>query len=345
MTSPHPSPAGRPEPPGGSFRVLELFAGIGGAAAALEGSGAEVVCAVDVSPRALEVYRKSFRHPVSPRAVDSLKTAELAAWRADLWWLSPPCQPFTRRGLGRDHEDPRSRGLLSVVERISEAGPPALAVENVPGFQGSRCHRLLLAALDEAGYAFEEALLCPTELGIPNRRRRYYLVAGRGSVGALRISPRPLQPLSGYLSPPPEPDAPEPGEDRDLWVEDVLLDRYRHAVDLVDPEETGAVAACFTSAYGRSVVRSGSYLLTPRGVRRFSPEEILRLLGFPQEFAFPETFSRDLRWRLAGNSLSVPVVRSVLAAVPALAGRLSAPPCSPSATPPPAAPHRSSPPP
>src|SRR5262249_37161809 len=60
-----------------------------------------------------------------------------------------------------------------------------------------------------------------------------------------------------------------------------VLERYAGAIDLVDPDDPRAITSCFTAAYGRSTVRSGSYLRTADGARRFSPEELLRLLGFP----------------------------------------------------------------
>ena len=44
------------------LRVLELYCGIGGCAAAL-GDGAEIVAAVDVNRVALGVYRHNFSHP------------------------------------------------------------------------------------------------------------------------------------------------------------------------------------------------------------------------------------------------------------------------------------------
>jgi len=57
--------------------------------------------------------------------------------------------------------------------------PPYVALENVPGFERSLSHSLLLDVLDHAGYAVRERWLCPTELGVPNMRRRYYLLASR----------------------------------------------------------------------------------------------------------------------------------------------------------------------
>jgi DNA (cytosine-5)-methyltransferase 1/tRNA (cytosine38-C5)-methyltransferase len=104
-----------------------------------------------------------------------------------------------------------------------------------------------------------------------------------------------------------------------LWLPDGLLDRYRTAVHVVDPDDARSETHCFTSSYGLSVVRSGSYLATPRGVRRFSPAEILRLLGFPAEFRLPPSLTLRKAWELVGNSLAVAAVHHVLAAIPELA--------------------------
>ena len=90
-----------------------------------------------------------------------------------------------------------------------------------------------------------------------------------------------------------------------------LQQRYVGAIHEVDPEEEEAITSCFTSSYGRAVVRAGSYLRAPDGLRAFSPREVFRLLGFgaPQ---LPAQLSRLQLWSLAGNSVSVPVVRWLL---------------------------------
>lgn len=295
------------------LRVLELFCGIGGCAAAL-GGAARVTAAIDVNTEALAVYGANFRHPAEARNLDSIDRRDLARWRADLWWMSPPCQPFTRRGKRLDDADPRSTALLALIPKIAAERPPFVALENVPGFAGSRTHGRLLAALEGAGYEVRERELCPTELGVPNRRRRYYLVAGRQALAATgeaatRDAPRPL---AAYLD-----DEPEAG----LELDPAIAQSYRAALDVVDPADPAAVAACFTSAYGRSHVRSGSYLRTPHGPRRFSPREILSLLGFPKAYVVPSGTPRRLAWRLAGASLSVQAVRRTLEALPLSLGR------------------------
>jgi site-specific DNA-cytosine methylase len=169
--------------------------------------------------------------------------------------------------------------------------------------------------LDELGYEVQEIVLCPTELGIPNRRQRLFLVAGLTPLQPLRRPTPAPSPLEAFL------DLQPPAA---LWVSRDLTNRYREALSIVDPLQPTAVASCFTSAYGRSPVRSGSYLDTASGLRRFSPGEILRLLGFPPEFSLPPDLPMRKAWRLVGNSLSVPAVRHVLSAIPRLANSLSA---------------------
>jgi len=322
------------------LRVLELFCGIGGCAAALAGR-ARVTAAVDVSRVALEVYARNFPgHPTAARTLESIGAADLRRWRAELWWMSPPCQPFTRRGRRRDDEDPRSAGLLALIPLLAAERPPFVALENVPGFAASRTRARLVAALDGAGYRVWEGELCPSALGVPNRRRRWFLIASRE--GDPAPPPPAAEPsrLADHLDAEPAPE---------LTVAPELLRRYHGALDLVGAADPAAVTACFTAAYGRSPVRSGSYLVeeglveeglveeglvedgeafwngsgpgpAPGGrTRRFSPAEVLRLLGFPPAFTLPPELPRATAWRLAGNSLSLPAVRAAVAGLPGLA--------------------------
>jgi site-specific DNA-cytosine methylase len=294
---------------GNRLGVLELFCGIGGCAAALAGR-ARVVAAVDQNRRALAVYSANFPHPTFPLALESVPDRRWHDWHADVWWMSPPCAPHTRRGGRRDLEDPRARGFLAVIDRLAAHRPRYLALENVPGFAGSRAHGRLREVLAHCGYAVRETLLCPTEIGLPNRRQRFYLVAGLAALEDWPPRAGAPRTLASVLDPAPAPD---------LWCEPSLSHRYAGALHVVRSGDPAACTACFTSAYGRSPVRSGSYLETPSGLRRFSAAEILHLLDFPESYRLPTDLPQETAWRLAGNSVCVRAVRWVLAAVPGLA--------------------------
>jgi DNA (cytosine-5)-methyltransferase 1/tRNA (cytosine38-C5)-methyltransferase len=288
------------------MRVLELYSGIGGFSSAFAKRGL-VVAAVDHNHLANQVYAHNFDHPILVKNLESLDLAILDQQQADLWWMSPPCQPYTIRGSQRDLDDPRARSFVRILEAIETLTPQYIALENVPWFEGSRAHDLLLKTLERGNYNVQQRQLCPTDFGIPNLRKRYYLVAGRGRMHTIetpKSSPRALQEL---LDSTPKPD---------LEIPDTLRQRFGEKLHTVHADDPKAVSACFTSAYGNSPVYCGSYLRENDKIRYFSPEEILRILGFPNSFSLPTQLSRRQLWKLIGNSLSIEPVRLMLSAVP-----------------------------
>ncbi len=292
--------------------ALELFCGIGGFAAAAARMHIRVAEALDQSPVALGVYRLNFPdHHVRKADLEKISAGELAGFDADLWWLSPPCQPYSVRGRKKDLGDPRARSLARILEVFPKIPqkrlPQHLALENVPAFAESQARALVVGLLSDRGYHIHERQLCPTELGIPSRRPRYYLTASREEL----TPPEPLllqsqgRPLSAYLD--PELDDP-PAE---LLVPPEVVARFGEGFRILDPADPNAYTTCFTAAYGKSFMHAGSYLRCQTGVRRFSPMEIAALLHFPPQFRFPESLPLRKRWHLLGNSLSVAAVREV----------------------------------
>ena len=120
----------------GPMKVLELFAGIGGCAMSGQG-GAEGGAAVDQDEAARATYAIRFDHPQHPRNLHHARPEWFARFDADLWWMSPPCQPYTRRGLKRDVDDSRAQGLLSLLPRIDRCRPPFVALEKALATDGS----------------------------------------------------------------------------------------------------------------------------------------------------------------------------------------------------------------
>lgn len=302
--------------------ALELFCGIGGFAAAVAGTTVRVVGALDQSPAALAVYRLNFPgHDARQVDLERISAAELAAFDAELWWLSPPCQPYSVRGRQRDLGDPRARSLARIVTILADTPharlPLHVALENVTGFAGSQARDLLTRLLTARGYQIVERQLCPTELGVPSRRPRYYLVASRVELAPVRpVAPAPLRPLRDFLDP-ALADKPSPG----LIVSPGAVARFGSGLRILDPTDPAAYATCFTAGYGKSLMHAGAYLRCAGGIRRFAPEEIAKLLDFPPGFRFPDGLPLRKRWHLLGNSLSVAAIREVLSALPGLACR------------------------
>ncbi|XP_035269850.1 tRNA (cytosine(38)-C(5))-methyltransferase [Anguilla anguilla] len=164
------------------LRVLELYSGIGGMHYALKECRvpARVVAAVDVNTTANEVYRHNFpATPLWAKTIEGLTLDDFNRLDFDMILMSPPCQPFTRIGLQGDVSDPRTKSflyILVILPRLAKR-PRFLLLENVKGFETSSARDALVKTLKDCGYSYQEFLLSPTCLGIPNSRLRYFLIA------------------------------------------------------------------------------------------------------------------------------------------------------------------------
>ncbi len=286
------------------LRALELYCGIGGFTAAVETLPVDVVAAIDISPHVVEIYNRNWKPVARQRDVLQLSADDLAAYEADLWWMSPPCAPYTRRGNELDVEDHRAQSYLHLLDLLVDVRPAFVALENVERFAESRARDLLLEALP--GYGVFETVLCPTELGVPNKRPRYYLVASRDD-GVRHVEP-PQPPLSAWHR------WVEEGVDREFDVPAKVVQKYGDGFHVMEPDEP--YATCFTGSYGKSWNFTGSYFRRDDGtIRLFTPTEVSRFLGFERALDFPASFSRKQRWKYVGNSLSIPAVRHVLGAI------------------------------
>lgn len=285
-----------------AMRVLELYCGIGGFTAAMR-PDVDVVAAIDASQHVVATYNRNFEPVGIQRNILQMKVQEFGEYGADAWWMSPPCAPYTRRGNKLDLEDHRTVSYLRVVDAIAAHRPAIVAMENVEGFAASAARDRIVEALER--YNVTEWVLCPTTLGVPNKRPRYYLVAHRDRPAGLangEVEPQALRGWREFLDP-------DVGDD--YRVPDDIVERYGRGFHVMDDREE--YTTCFTGSYGKSWNYTGSYLrLADGGLRRFTPREVLRFLGFDDTFTFPPELDERQRYKYAGNSLSLPAVRHVM---------------------------------
>lgn len=136
-----------------------------------------------MNPRANEAYTHLHVTPAPLNVnLETVSAAALAAHNCSVWLMSPPCQPYTSLSGQADAKDPRSKALRHIFTHVlpSLPEPPLyLAIENVPAFLWSDGRKMVVAALRKLQYDIEEFELCPTLFGVPNKRRRYFLIAKR----------------------------------------------------------------------------------------------------------------------------------------------------------------------
>eukprot|EP00118_Oscarella_pearsei_P012289 m.89609 g.89609 ORF g.89609 m.89609 type:complete len:201 (+) comp36611_c0_seq12:49-651(+) len=155
-----------------ALRVVEFYSGIGGMHFALEESGLshEVVACLEINDVANAVYRHNFPGtPIMQRNIESLSVGEISKLNADVFLMSPPCQPFTRVGLKGDVSDARTGSFLHILDLIEKLDrkPGLLLVENVKGFDTSHTRERLIETLENSSYKYQEFLLNPPQVKIP----------------------------------------------------------------------------------------------------------------------------------------------------------------------------------
>ncbi len=295
------------------LRAIEFFAGLGGFSAAWP--EVTVAAAFDIHQVAASIYAANFAHPFRIREIESITSSEIQDLNANLWWMSPPCQPYTARGNQADIADPRARSLLHLIDLIPDCLPQFIMLENVLGFGDSIALTRLHEQLTRCQYQTQSIQLCPTQMNWPNKRPRFYLIASRDRVLApWRELPQYACRVADLLETPAalQTHAPE------LQVDAEFIANKEAALDRCDPaSDPNRPTACFASSYGRALLNSGSYLALPTGgYRRFAPREVANLLGFPSAFHWPAATPTRVLWKLLGNSLSLPAIRYLLSHLP-----------------------------
>ena len=158
-----------------------MFAGIGGFRAGLTRAGGfqcvghcEIDKYADASYRAIHDIRKEERYYPDARAIDPNDLPD-----SDLLCGGFPCQAFSLAGRRKGFEDARGT-LFFEIARLAEAKRPAyLLLENVPGLlshDGGRTFAAILTTLYDLGYHVEWAVLNSKHFGVPQSRRRVFLI-------------------------------------------------------------------------------------------------------------------------------------------------------------------------
>ncbi|MDE0626828.1 MAG: DNA cytosine methyltransferase [Bryobacterales bacterium] len=168
--------------------AIDAFAGGGGLAAGLERAGFRVVAAVELEPRAFTTCRASHREVKCLKqdiaAVSGAALLDLAGTdRIDLLAGCPPCQGFTSlTAKYKDKVDPRNELVLEMACLAKEVRPRAFMMENVPGLalKGEGLHLQLRARLEALDCRLTEGILQVADFGVPQVRRRFVLLGGRG---------------------------------------------------------------------------------------------------------------------------------------------------------------------
>ena len=122
-------------------------------------------------------------YPNVPNWGDMTKFKEWPDAAVDVLVGGTPCQSFSVAGLRKGLADPRGNLMLTYLAIAAKYRPRWLVWENVPGVlssNGGNDFASLLRGLGECGYGFAYRILDAQHFGVPQRRRRVFVVGHLG---------------------------------------------------------------------------------------------------------------------------------------------------------------------
>ena len=168
------------------FRAIDLFCGAGGLSQGFIDAGYTVSYALDKDADSIETYKRN--HPgvtAECLSIEDLTVEEIATragGKVDVVIGGPSCQTFSTAGRKNGwvrKGDPRNdlwKKMLSIVEHLE---PGAFLLENVPGmayWKKGEFGVTVLGEFEKLGYKVSKEILLAADYGVPQRRRRLFLV-------------------------------------------------------------------------------------------------------------------------------------------------------------------------
>ncbi|KAL1523985.1 hypothetical protein AB1Y20_018900 [Prymnesium parvum] len=171
------------------LRYVSLMAGVGGRSLGYNlDSDLWTGSAIEMVPQFVAVHTANIRgvqvyeHKMAP----SMALPPTFPRLEEVTHLSagPPCQPYSRAGKGEGQEDPRD-GIPAVLQAIEELMPLIVELENVPEIQKYEgVVDSIISRLGALGYWVNSGELLASDFGVPQRRRRFFIVGSLlGPVG------------------------------------------------------------------------------------------------------------------------------------------------------------------
>ena len=294
-----------------SFEFIDLFAGIGGMRIAFENAGGQCVFSSEWDKDSQKTYEANFGE-IPHGDITKIHTDEIPDF--DVLLAGFPCQPFSTIGqrAGFKHE---TQGTLfyDVLRIIKQKRPAAFLLENVKGLVShdkGNTLAIIMKSLKKEGYEIQYQILDSADFGVPQIRKRIYIIGFDKSR------------FKGEIS----FNWPEPSKKRvgiGKFVEKNILDRpiskhlqksYIFKIDDGRPEiidkDSDFPVKTLVASYHKIQRLTGTFVADgPTGLRLLSTNECKAIMGFPKSFKIP--VSRTQMYRQMGNSVAVPVVKKV----------------------------------
>jgi len=311
------------------FTFIDLFSGIGGFHLGLEFFGGRCLLASEID---LETRKTYFNNHLLMPLGDVRDIPEDSVPDHDILCAGFPCQAFSVSGKQKGFEDKRGT-LYFEVERIAKhKKPKVLFLENVKNFLNhneGQTFQTVLDSLHALNYDVYYDVLNSYDFGLPQVRKRAYIVAFRKDLGVKDFKfpkkselfvAKKISTINEVLQ------RLKPEEEKQLLIKrtDIFITKKDRQVKRINkPYQVGKInkggqgeriysrfapGITLSAMGGGAGAKTGAYLIRGK-IRRLHPKECLRMQGFPPRFKLsPKT---SISYRQLGNAVSVPVVKAI----------------------------------
>ena len=170
--------------------LVDLFSGVGGFSLGFEMSGAHPAAAIESNERHAQDYlrnrasrvRMFATSIVDVSATEIIRATGIRKYELDFLIGGPPCQPFSTAGKRNGTLDKRGGLIEDFIRFVRELQPRIFVMENVVGLQSIHDGDYLKRIVDglrKSGYRCRFFILNAADYGVPQRRRRLFIVGSR----------------------------------------------------------------------------------------------------------------------------------------------------------------------
>ena len=179
----------------GVIKFIDLFAGIGGIRKGFElacvekGLQTECVFTSEIKPYAVDVLSQNHPNETITGDITQVNAQDIPPF--DFLLAGFPCQAFSAAGKRLGFEDTRGTLFFDVERILAERKPYGFILENVEGLVNhdrenstdkiGKTLRVILEHLDALNYKVSWKVLNAKNFGVPQERKRVYIVGTRKS--------------------------------------------------------------------------------------------------------------------------------------------------------------------
>lgn len=304
------------------MNAIDLFAGAGGFSTGAMLAGCRVLWAANHWPTAVEWHTAN--HPGTVHACQDLQQADFRDAPAhDILLASPACQGHSpARGKERPHHDAQRATAWAVVTCAEVHRPPVVLVENVPSFADWLLWPAWCTAMHALGYALQALVLDAADHGVPQHRRRLFVVATRSKYPVeLKLPQRQHRPAAECIDLSAGSWSPinRPGRSTRTLAR-IEAGRRAYGAQFVAPyygSGSGETGRSLQRPIGTLTTRARWALIDGDRMRMVRAVEGRALMGFPASYRLPA--NEATAWHLIGNAVAPAVAADVINALRAAA--------------------------